>query len=365
MRILVVLCLFFAFQAHADEAPGLSVFPYIGLTGTAPGTLDDDNHYGLAVGYRFDSPYSLELRHSVTSADLIAPLTGDSDFDTTGINLLYNVDTGGKLTPFASVGYAHTSYRLPALDDDDSLALGLGFKYFIGEKAALRADGQLFKGGENDTIETAFSLGLHFATGGSKTAPKPIAKAEGDADRDGVLDSADRCPGTPAGVAVDADGCPQDDDGDGVPNYKDKCPNTTDRRAKINRDGCYEKLTKTVSLRLNVEFDFDSSKARPEHAKEVRKVADFMKSYPSSTVVMEGHTDSMGDQSYNQGLSERRAKTIADMLVNDHGISSSRVDSRGFGESQPAASNDTKEGRQRNRRVVANLEEQEEEIEMK
>ena len=90
-----------------------------------------------------------------------------------------------------------------------------------------------------------------------------------------------------------------------------------------------------------------------------------MKSFPSTSVVMEGHTDSKGAEAYNQRLSERRAKTIADMLVTDFGIDGSRVDSRGYGESRPVASNDTDEGRQHNRRVVAHIEEQEEEIEMK
>ena len=125
------------------------------------------------------------------------------------------------------------------------------------------------------------------------------------------------------------------------------------------------KLERKVSVTLNVEFDFDSSKSRPEHKAEVRKVADFMKSFPSTSVVMEGHTDSKGAEAYNQRLSERRAKTIADMLVTDFGIDGSRVDSRGYGESRPVASNDTDEGRQHNRRVVAHIEEQEEEIEMK
>ena len=369
MRVLIAFCLLFAFAAHADENPGFSIYPHIGGTGTAPGTLQDDHHGGLAVGYRFDSPLSVELRHSRGTADLVNPLPGDADFQTNSFSLLYNFDTESNLTPFASLGFADTNYRLQGLNDDESVAVGLGVKWYFSDKAALRADGQLFKGGNDDTIETGVSVGLHFNLGGTREAaapaPEVIARSEGDADNDGVVDSLDRCPGTPMGVAVDADGCPLDDDGDGVPNYQDKCPNTTDRRARIDADGCYQKLTKMVSIDLRVEFDFDSAKARPEHSKEVKRVADFMNSYPSTSVVMEGHTDSTGDARYNQGLSERRAKTIADMLVNDFGISQSRVDSKGYGEDKPVATNDTKEGRQQNRRVVASIEEQEQEIEMK
>ena len=101
------------------------------------------------------------------------------------------------------------------------------------------------------------------------------------------------------------------------------------------------------------------------HAAQVERVADFMVQFPDSKVVMEGHTDSMGDETYNQGLSERRAKTIADMLIEKFGVKSSRVSSRGFGESRPVATNDTKAGRQQNRRVVGVVEGQKQEIKIK
>ena len=97
----------------------------------------------------------------------------------------------------------------------------------------------------------------------------------------------------------------------------------------------------------------------------MQKVADFMVQYPNSNVVMEGHTDSMGYEDYNQGLSERRASAIADMLVKKFGISPDRVSHAGYGESQPIASNDSDKGRQHNRRVVAGVEGEKEEIDMK
>ncbi|TXI27375.1 MAG: DUF4398 domain-containing protein [Nitrosomonas oligotropha] len=82
----------------------------------------------------------------------------------------------------------------------------------------------------------------------------------------------------------------------------------------------------------------------------VHKLADFLKQYPERNVLIEGHTDSTGSDSYNQALSERRAHAVR-MALLDSGISSSRIAARGYGESFPVASNDTAEHRQLNRRV--------------
>ena len=366
MRLLVLISLLFTFNAWAEEQPGFTVYPHFGIT-LMDDSIDDDNHWGLGVGYRFDNPWGIELTYKNTDTEL-DNLPGDVDVDLWNLDGLYHMNSGSKLNPFVSVGIGRAAYDITSMNDaSEQLAtVGVGFKYFMGEKAALRGDAKLWHGKDDNLIDSTVSLGLHIALGGSSApAPAPAAPVEKDSDRDGVLDSADNCPGTPYGVEVNSKGCPLDDDGDGVPNYKDNCPDTTDRAARIDSDGCYMKLERKVSVTLNVEFDFDSSKSRPEHKAEVRKVADFMKSFPSTSVVMEGHTDSKGAEAYNQRLSERRAKTIADMLVTDFGIDGSRVDSRGYGESRPVASNDTDEGRQHNRRVVAHIEEQEEEIEMK
>lgn len=251
-------------------------------------------------------------------------------------------------------------------DDNTQFNAGFGLKWSFHDKASVRGDIKVFAGNSGDPIDAAMTVGLHYAFGSkSSAAPMEVAAADGDADNDGVADSADQCPGTPAGIEVDSRGCPKDDDGDGVYNYMDDCPNTTDRRARIDARGCYVRLEQKVNITLNVEFDFDSSEPRDEHTGEVRKVAEFMQQHLHSNVVMEGRTDSMGDADYNQGLSERRASTIADMLVEKFDISADRVSSVGYGESKPLATNDTKEGRQHNRSVVAAVEGEKKEIEMK
>ena len=115
------------------------------------------------------------------------------------------------------------------------------------------------------------------------------------------------------------------------------------------------KMKEKVSITLHVEFDFDKDSVRSEYHSDIKKVANFLKAYPKATAVLEGHTDAYGTDEYNLNLSKKRADSIKKYLVDKFGISASRISTRGFGESQPVASNKTKEGRQQNRRVVANI----------
>ena len=98
------------------------------------------------------------------------------------------------------------------------------------------------------------------------------------------------------------------------------------------------------------QFDFNKATLKPEGKRMVDHAIQVMKDRPSMKVSVEGHTDSIGSDAYNQRLSERRAKTVADYMV-ENGISPSRITTRGFGKSKPVASNDTAEGRAENRRV--------------
>jgi OOP family OmpA-OmpF porin len=170
-----------------------------------------------------------------------------------------------------------------------------------------------------------------------------------DSDGDGVPDYMDKCPGTPAGVKVDANGCPLDSDGDGVPDYKDKCPGTP-AGAKVDANGCQIMGDMTIDL-VNDEFDFDSAKLKPSMKAALDDVAARVKASKGDEMLMViGHTDSVGSEAYNQGLSERRAQATADYLVSQ-GVGADRVSTKGMGESQPVADNGSKAGRSKNRRV--------------
>jgi adhesin transport system outer membrane protein len=113
-----------------------------------------------------------------------------------------------------------------------------------------------------------------------------------------------------------------------------------------------EVLLKNIPYTINVEFPFDSVEIRQEYQAEITRLADFLQKHPDIKLTIEGHTDNIGPDSYNQQLSEGRAKAIALSLV-EHGVESERLKAVGFGLTRPIADNGTMEGRSHNRRVEA------------
>lgn len=106
-----------------------------------------------------------------------------------------------------------------------------------------------------------------------------------------------------------------------------------------------------VTFRGDVMFDFDSAALKPGAMQEINRVATVLLEYPQTNIQIEGHTDSTGAADYNQNLSERRALSVQNELINQ-GISPNRMTTVGFGETQPIADNSSETGRQLNRRVV-------------
>lgn len=214
-----------------------------------------------------------------------------------------------------------------------------------------------------------------------------------DADGDGVVDSMDKCPNTPKGAPVDKTGCFKDSDGDGLTDWDEMQKYGTDptkadtdgdnlsdgdevRQHKTNPtkadtdggsvpDGLEVNVARTDPLnpkddvkevqRAELEVLFASSSADVEagYLAEIEAVAAFLKEYPQVHVVIEGHTDNSGPDKFNMALSQRRAESIVSVLAEKYGIALSRLKAKGFGETNPIASNDTKAGRAKNRRIYA------------
>ncbi len=156
-----------------------------------------------------------------------------------------------------------------------------------------------------------FVEGIFLAKPAPKPVPKPVAKPM-DSDGDGVTDDKDQCPNTPKGATVDARGC--------------------------------------WTYAAVVLFDFDSAEVKPEAYPMLQEAVLIMKKNPDLKVEVGGHTDSTGTAAYNMALSVKRAEAIKDHFVNI-GIDTNRLTTKGFGLTSPAASNETKEGRAKNRRV--------------
>lgn len=175
-----------------------------------------------------------------------------------------------------------------------------------------------------------------------------------DSDRDGVLDGLDECPATAAGSTVDARGCPldlgSDADNDGVPNDADLCPDTP-AGAQVDAVGCV--IAQTMVLR-GVHFENDSAVLTDESRDILDGVADSLKSQSNVYVEIGGHTDSIGNDSYNNTLSQERAESVRQYLI-ARGVAASRMVAMGYGEFKPIASNESAEGRAQNRRVEFKL----------
>ncbi len=105
-----------------------------------------------------------------------------------------------------------------------------------------------------------------------------------------------------------------------------------------------------VSLKGDVTFDHDSATVQPGLYDEIDRISNVLLQYPQTVILVEGHTDSTGSESYNMDLSRRRAQAVKNLIV-ERNISSNRIETKAYGESMPVASNDTEAGRRMNRRV--------------
>jgi len=170
-----------------------------------------------------------------------------------------------------------------------------------------------------------------------------------DADKDGVADYLDKCPNTPAGVSVDADGCPLDTDKDGVPDYLDKCPDTP-AGVSVDANGCPPVPEAKFEYFKVVYFNFDKTVLVAKFIKDLDEVVAVLIAHPNLNLSIEGYADSQGPSAYNLKLSEKRADFVINYLIKK-GIAKERLAKSYFGETKPAATNKTMEGRAKNRRV--------------
>lgn len=224
--------------------------------------------------------------------------------------------------------------------------------------------------GEDILIDYRISLGLQLPLTplfdvGEHAAPAPAAAecalavvdpvtgrsdCGTDSDADAVLDSLDQCPATPVGTTVDARGCPidlsADADGDGVPDAADRCPGTPTGVA-VDATGCVAAPGMVLS---GVSFGTDDAILADSSRSALEAVAESLKAQPGTRIEIGGHTDSIGNDAYNNVLSQERAEAVRQFLIS-RGVDGDRLVAMGYGEFKPLASNDTEEGRAQNRRV--------------
>lgn len=367
--VVSLLALTLVAPAVAGDAGTYTLSPMLGYH-VIDGAMDleDDVTFGLGFGYNYSPEWSVEADVRMTPTETDGPGSVDVDIWTFSVGALHHFQPDQKLNPYTSFGLGLMSYQMDGPDDEDPFAYwGAGLNYALSDKTDFRIDLRylLDYRSNNDTDNSTnwrhhlqAMAGLTYQFGGGSTPtpePAPVAPvAQVDSDKDGVFDPQDKCPGTSLGVRVDDTGCPADTDGDGVFDYQDACIDTP-QGTVVDKHGCPKAAKEVASLTLKILFGVDKAEVTPFHSKELDRAAAFIQKYPMYKVVVEGHTDAQGSDQYNLELSQHRADSVRNALVNKYGFSASQVSAKGYGESQPVADNATREGRADNRRVEISI----------
>jgi OOP family OmpA-OmpF porin len=331
----LLICAVGTMSAAAYETDGSFYFgPYVGYK-----SFDDKKDFkngietGLKAGFFLTEHWAAELAGGYVDSEE-ADGTNEN-IVTPGATLLYHFKptADAALRPYLQAGY---EARIDESETDHGFVTGFGAKYFFNKHLAgdLGFKNIYYGEGKHDQLVGA-TLALFFGVQ-EKAAPAPVA----------VVAPVEPAPAPivvekPVAVVVVA---PVDSDGDGVNDDQDLCPNTP-KGYVVDEKGCFK------SLNLLVNFGFDSNKIQDEDKSRIAEFAEFLKENPVN-VEIQGHTDSTGPAAYNQKLSEERAKIVGKALV-DKGVAADSITTKGYGESKPAVSNDTKEGRAQNRRIEA------------
>jgi OOP family OmpA-OmpF porin len=281
------------------------------------------------------------------------------------VGLYHSFRSAGRLIPVATLGVGAADVRWMDTSGDRSKTTfaaqgGLGLEYFVMNSfsvGVLARVHYVYNESSNYRTEaTAYTAGLmaNLFWGGKNSSPQSAA-APAPAVAAAPVPAAAPAAAAPvvaaAPVAAAAVAEPVDSDGDGIPDSADACPNTP-AGTLVNEKGC---PTETVSVTLDIKFDSGKADLKPEYDAQLSKGAAFLKSHPDTTVVIEGHTDNQGSADGNKALSQKRADAIRTALVDRFGVAGNRVTAKGFGSSAPLKDNKTAEGRAANRRVMATI----------
>lgn len=327
----------------------------LGFGGYKPGDkrdFDDSSYKYLGLGYQISDSWELEIFGANHDTNKTTLKEKDIAVNSFGLKALYALGNDhNTVVPYVLGGINDLYYDIKGdiSDNEMGLQIGAGLKIRMGDSWRLRieADDSFYH--EQSLSDISWFVGLGFVFGGHAPAPVPAAKPV-----PAPAPVAAPAP-TPAPAPV-VFTPPADSDHDGVPDSADKCP-TTPAGMKVNAQGCAQ-LTEKVSIKLNVKFDTGKAIVKPEFGSEIEKVAKFMRDYPNTKVEVAGHTDNVGKADANKKLSQARANAVAQSLIKDHGIDASRVSAVGYGSEQPLMDNSSADGRTQNRRVTAEIDEQ-------
>lgn len=339
MKKIVATTLISASLLLAGSGDYKSELTITGGFGIPEGNLDLENslNLGLRVGSYVDSKLFDMIEFGYERAGNVdyKNSTEDTTVNRFFINAIneYPINKDAALYALAGFGLEDYTNELFGNDTEGFVNYGVGLKQWVNDNFALKYELRhaINTDGDNNLLA---SIGFVIPFD-KKPAPAPVVVPVEPAP---VV-------ATPAPVVAIVP--PRDDDNDGVINANDLCLQTPMGRV-VDENGCM----KVVSLHVNFETNKYAVPASLQT--QFGKVADFMNENSKYTVSLEGHTDSLGAEKYNQMLSVKRAEAVQNELLN-LGVPKERISTKGFGESKPIESNDTAEGRANNRRVEAHF----------
>jgi OmpA-OmpF porin, OOP family len=359
--IVIFLALTMASSGFCQIRPETySITPFFGgYTFEGNQNLQSQFVYGLRGGYDFTKHFGAEvlLDHIGTTY-----AGSDSNTNTDVLNYrlegLYYFIPENRIVPFISVGAGGQSmhYDVDTHNKTRFVAdYGAGVKCFINDWIALRADVRhvIAFGSAYNNLE--YTLGLSFMFGGEKTAQSSAKESESSSSLASAKESSSDIKTEQKKEGEEATAVVKEQKKEAAAPatiVKEEEQKETAKEAAAVAAVAKEMVEKGRAI-VHIRFDFDKADVKPEFHKEIEKFAKVMEQHKELKVVIEGHTDNIGEKDYNQNLSERRANSVRTYLIKKFGVEESRLTSKGYGLSKPIATNKTKEGRRKNRRVEA------------
>jgi OmpA-OmpF porin, OOP family len=330
--IFVLAVLGLSSLAHAGERAGaFSVSPFVGgyrFDNDQTNLRQNRLVYGLRLGYDWTDNWETELVGDYVRAETL-PGSKDISMWSYRLDLLYNFMPHSAVVPYLAGGAGGIQFEYPKAAGGDlsevTANAGLGVKFFMTDSVALRLDGRYIFDFSNENFRHEYygnweySAGLTFVFGGAK--PAVAAQAAPAAERVARPAPAPAPAPEPVLAPVPA--------AEPTPGHYKYC------------------------VTLPIEFDIDQTAIRSQYRDQVARVGNFMKKYPTTTAVIEGHTDNVGSYNHNMELSQARAEAVVHVLAQDYGIDRSRLSAKGYGFTRPVADNSSEAGRQKNRRIEA------------
>jgi len=372
------------------------------ITSSPLSSLNNGDGFGGELGYRATENAEFRLAYSHINIDPKRDGFDGPNSSNIAFDVLY--------FPTAKNFYFLGGFsQLDVVETKLSSNLGLGYRHFLSEKAAVYLETKAHYQFDNyhDDFTTQLGFVYFFGDSAKKSSPKkstPVAPVEAVAPTNlaqtGAYDHSHGYAGTHAhgdsaththsalnanatdgsadhthglakshthnadGVAVGADNhthsaadllaMSKDSDNDGISDFDDNC---TDSSAmyKVDANGCTVYMEDVASVNLSVNFANNSSVVQSQYADKINEVAEFLAENKAINVVIEGHASAQGDDAYNKFLSQKRANAIVTILNTKYGIDSDRLSAVGYGEEKLLNTANTAEAHAENRRIIATM----------